>query len=184
MAEEKKLGGLIGGKKAGQVLLHDFAARGEVNQIKELMAAADVNAVDVHGETALHRAAANNQTVAIRVLVENKARIDAANREGNTPLHKAAENGHSRAISVLFDLGANINYQNRMGETPLHSSARNNHGVAMHDLLTIGGNLQLKNKRGQTAKAVAKASHANDAIAAINEYYSKQSLFNRIKNMF
>ena len=175
---------MIGGAKKSQVLLHDFAARGEVTQIKELLSVADVNAVDVHGETALHRAAANNQTIVIRLLVENKARIDVANREGNTPLHKAAENGHSRAISVLFDLGANINYQNRMGEAPLHSAARNNHGVAMHDLLTIGGNLKLKNKRGQTAKSVAKASHANDALGAIAEYYSKQSLIFRIKNMF
>jgi ankyrin repeat protein len=61
--------------------LHDAASRGDVEKIKEYIAQkVDVKVTDESGESALHRAAANNQPICARVLVEAGALPNAVSK--------------------------------------------------------------------------------------------------------
>jgi ankyrin repeat protein len=166
------------------VRLHEYAASGDVANLKALIGAADVNEIDARVETALHKAAANNHTVAIRLLIEHGAKLDVSNGQGNTPLHKAAENGHGRAVAVLIDLGAPVNKQNHNGETPLHLAIINNNAEVVRDLILLGANLKMGNRRGQNAQAIAKAYNCKEATVVIKEHYDQRSLWSKLKDKF
>lgn len=61
--------------------LHVAAIEGEVEEIKELLAAkAKVNEMDEQGYTALHYACAEGERRAAQVLIENGADVNAKNK--------------------------------------------------------------------------------------------------------
>lgn len=71
---------------------------------------AAIEAADnLFGMTALLAAASQNQTEALRVLLENGAKINARAKDRRTALMLAALLGHSDSLKLLLDRGAEVN---------------------------------------------------------------------------
>ena len=97
-----------------------------------------IDAVDSDRQAALHLAAANGRTGAVKVLASAGASIDAGNANGWTALHIAAAIGNVelirvrplnalqakcvtiRRLQILVEAGANVNASNFRKQTALH----------------------------------------------------------------
>jgi ankyrin repeat protein len=81
------------------------------------------DAIDAHGQTALHRAVRSGELGVIRQLLAGGADVDARDSDSNTPLHRAIQSGRQEAAKALIAAGADVNAVTRFGHTPLHLAA-------------------------------------------------------------
>jgi len=90
---------------------------------------ADVNAINVRGDTPMHLAVWENQRMnsvvgprstkdAVELLLNHGAKINAQNNNGDTPLHIAVRNNHISLVELLLSRNADCNITNRQGKTP------------------------------------------------------------------
>ena len=134
--------------QAGTTALHVAACQCDLAAMKAARASgADINGLDIDGNTPLHFAAGvrgemsgsplcvNRASVvnvvdrcraAIRYLVTSGADVNKSNRFGEVPLHFAAQNpwaasqGTALLVQDLLQFGADPNVTNNEGNTPLH----------------------------------------------------------------
>lgn len=100
----------------------EASMKGKDEILKALLAAgADPNLQDSRGWAALHFAAQDFQTGAVRILLEGGATVDLPDGNGNTPLSTAVFNSRERGeiIKLLLDAGADRNRENEHGVSPL-----------------------------------------------------------------
>lgn len=73
------------------------------------------------GETALHKACANDQAAVVSFLIERKANVNVKTKdEARTPLHVAAIRGSIATLNALFESSElDIDVQDKAGDTPL-----------------------------------------------------------------
>lgn len=108
-----------------QLALHRATMAGDVNRMRELLAAGiDKNATDLWSCTALHRAAEQDFAEAVRLLIASGMDVRARDMEGYTPLHFAAARGACTSLVDLLDAGACVRDRGQNGDTPLHSAVR------------------------------------------------------------
>ncbi len=89
-----------------------------------LKQAADVNAAQGDGMTALHWAAMKNDAELAQTLLYAGANVRATTRIGNyTPLLLAAKNGNAAVMEPLIANGADVNAATANGTTPLMFAA-------------------------------------------------------------
>ena len=106
--------------KAPDISIHDAAALGNIEAVKQHLAAG----TDVHskrgGRTVLHNAVSSRGRKEIVELLINKgANVNSKDVFGVTPLHLAALGGKTEIAKILIENGANINAKNKEGESPL-----------------------------------------------------------------
>ena len=83
-----------------------------------------------HGLTALQRAARNNDTDMVRLLLHHGSKPDARDSDGNVALHHAVQgttndaNDTSSCCQLLLEAQPRYLPQNRQGATPLHLAAQ------------------------------------------------------------
>src|SRR4051812_2852802 len=97
--------------------LHDAANKGDVGQIRQLVATgADLGERDAFGTpfTPLHHAAARGHPEAVTVLLELGADPNALAGDGSTALHWAAARGDRESVALLLAKGADPNIENFM----------------------------------------------------------------------
>ncbi|KAK3864886.1 hypothetical protein Pcinc_029469 [Petrolisthes cinctipes] len=82
-----------------------------------LLAEADVNSVDVVGNTPLHAAAQAGHNRIIKILLANHARLEACSQSGMTALHRAASKGKELTCNLLLRRGANPCAEDTEGRT-------------------------------------------------------------------
>ncbi len=110
--------------KAPDISIHRAARQGEIEGIKQHLAAGtDVNA-NHDGRTPLHGAALHSRTEIAELLIDNDADVDAKNEWGGTPLHNAALGGHKEIAELLIAEGANVNAKNKNGDTPMDTTQK------------------------------------------------------------
>lgn len=84
--------------------------------------------VDVADSTSgwrpLHRAVAENHSIIVNLLLEQKANVNACDRNMCRPLHLACEFGYLSLVKLLLSRGASSDCEDRMGVTPLKSAIR------------------------------------------------------------
>ena len=95
---------------------------------------ADINAVDMNGNTALHTAALNSQLSVIKLLLEKNPNLDIQNEVGNTALHLAVISGNIDIVGELVLKGANTRIRNDDGKYP-RDIARANNSAAIFEVL-------------------------------------------------
>jgi len=109
---------LAGGQEQEHELqtLHDWVTEGDVEKIAAMLEAADVNARDEEGCTALHFAADRGHADVVALLVGHGAEIDAQDVDGATALHYASLCENEEVCKQLLDLGADASVVNSSGE--------------------------------------------------------------------
>ena len=95
---------------------------------------ADINAVDINGNTALHTAALNSQLSVIKLLLEKNPNLDIQNKVGNTALHLAVISGNIDIVGELVLKGANARIRNNDRRYPI-DIARANNSAAIFEIL-------------------------------------------------
>ena len=111
---------LVGcGPPPPDISIHDAAGEGNIEAVKQHIAAGtDVDA-KTRGETPLLWAARFGQSQVAELLIAEGADVNAKNVVGQTPLHWAAMAGHKEIIELLIAAGAEVNAKTKRGETPL-----------------------------------------------------------------
>ncbi|MGJ4927208.1 ankyrin repeat domain-containing protein [Bradyrhizobium sp. HKCCYLS2038] len=117
------------------------------------------------GDSAVHMAAAAQQSRIISELISRGADVHARNRRGAQPLHYAADGGPGspawnpeaqvKIIAALVRAGADPNALDNSGVAPLHRAVRNRCANAVMALIKAGADPRLPNKRGSTPMQLA-----------------------------
>ena len=114
-----------------RTILMIVAGQGKWDLAKVLVeSGANVNATDVHGDTALMEACREGHLNIVELLIEHGANLNAAVNvgvgQGYTPLIYAAESGHVNVVKCLLKHDANINAK-KDGDTALIIAEKNGH---------------------------------------------------------
>ncbi|WP_339046401.1 ankyrin repeat domain-containing protein [Candidatus Mesenet endosymbiont of Agriotes lineatus] len=81
---------------------------------------ADVNAINLRGNSPLHLAVNQHCSITtIQMLLKRGAKVNALNGDGNGPLHIAASKHELLIMDELVKNGADVSIQNHSGITPL-----------------------------------------------------------------
>ncbi|WCJ27509.1 Ankyrin repeat family protein [Euphorbia peplus] len=125
--------------KEGSTVLHAAAAKGQVEIVKDLIAAFDIiKSTDHQGNTALHIAAYRGQSSVVEALIEaSPSLVSSMNNAGETFLHMAVSGLQTPAFKRLdrhielmkrlisgkkFNMEEIINAKNNDGRTALHAA--------------------------------------------------------------
>jgi ankyrin repeat protein len=140
----------------------DAAMQGNREAVKALLKqAADVNAAQGDGMTALHWAAMKNDAELTQTLLYAGANVRATTRIGAyTPLILAAKNGSASVIAPLLKAGADVNAPTANGTTPLMLAAASGNLDAVTALLDGGADVNARESvRNLTPAMFAAASN-------------------------
>lgn len=87
--------------------------------VQEEPSAANLDAADSLGFTALHAAALFDRTDMVQVLLTHGADIDVASPRGITPLHEACRFSSAEAVRFLLEANADASLRNTAGHLPV-----------------------------------------------------------------
>jgi ankyrin repeat protein len=125
----------------------------------------DVNARAADGSSALHRAAQNDDVVAVDRLLAHGAKVDAQTDLGVTALWIAASNSSSAMVDRLLRAHADPNIAPPTGVSPLMVAARLGNAAAVKALLAHGADPNAKETtHAQTALMWATANRHPDVV--------------------
>ena len=100
-------------------ILRAAIARGDLHRVRELLErGAPPNERGDHGTTALHWAAAADESEMVRALLQAGADPNARAADGCTPLHYAAREDAVRSVATLLHRGADPSIANDAGRVP------------------------------------------------------------------
>jgi ankyrin repeat protein len=155
--------------EGGKTALLRAAGAENAGMVKVLVEhAADVQAADARGVTALHLAAAAPQDARSRPMVSALlaagADVHAQNAFGLTPLFAAASKA---TVELLLDAGADIEHRDRSGNTPLTYAAMTWRPHAMRALLERGADPEAANLEGRCFIDMVRNHYGLDDDAAL-----------------
>lgn len=145
----------------------DAAMRGNKDEVRELLKqAADVNAAQGDGMTALHWAAMKADADLVQTLLYAGANVRATTRIGAyTPLVLAAKDGNAGVMEPLLKAGADVGARTSNGTTPLMLAAASGVADAVTVLLDHGADVNATEPvRGLTPAMFAAASNRAAAL--------------------
>jgi ankyrin repeat protein len=118
------------------------AGKGDIQQLRVLLTADNVDDVVGGGWTALHLSVQRSHFECVKHCIEMNANVNAGDLAGFTPLHYASLHGHIDIVRVLLDAKAIVHVKHNGGATPLYNTIKSKH-VSVAKLLI---------DRGQTVK--------------------------------
>jgi len=148
----------------------DAAMNGDKAAVRALLkSAADVNAAQGDGMTALHWAAISGDLELAQMLVFAGANVRATTRLGTyTPLFLASQQGHAPVIDALLKAGSDVKAGTPNGTSPLMVAAAAGKVDAVTALLDAGADVNAKDGvRAQTPVMYAAASNRADVITLL-----------------
>ena len=151
----------------------DAAMAGDVDAVRALLRqAADVNAAQADGMTALHWAAENDAAELAEMLIYAGANLEAGTRMGAyRPLHLASKAGNRQVVRVLLEAGSDIDAATTAGgANPLHFAAATGNVEVVAMLLDHGADIDtLESAWGQTPLMFAVANNRLSVVNALLE---------------
>ena len=140
------------GISAAESPIADAASRGDREAVKALLKeAADVNAAQGDGMTALHWAAMNGDLELAEMLIVAGANTRATTRLGSyTPLYLASQHGHGGVISALVKAGSDVKSGTPNGTTPLMVAAAAGKVEAVQALIDAGADKSAKDAHSES----------------------------------
>jgi len=148
----------------------DAAMNGDKAAVKALLkSAADVNAAQGDGMTALHWAAMSGDLELANMLVFAGANVRATTRLGGyTPLYLASQQGHAGVITALLKAGSDLKSGTANGTSPLMAAAASGRVEAVTALVEAGADVNAKDGvRAQTPLMYAAAANRADVITVL-----------------
>jgi len=148
----------------------DAAMNGDKAAVRSLLkSAADVNAAQGDGMTALHWAAMSGDLELAQMLVFAGANVRATTRLGTyTPLFLASQQGHAPVITALLKAGSDVKAGTPNGTSPLMVAAAAGKVDAVKVLVEAGADLNAKDGvRLQTPLMYAAAANRADVITLL-----------------
>lgn len=127
------------------------------DEIVELLikSSADINALDLGGNSVLHWAVFGCHTGCTRILIEHHAKTDARNNFGWTPLMQATARNYLEGVALLIASGVDINAAANDGLTALHKAAASGYLELVQLLLEQGADRKQKTRAGLTPMELA-----------------------------
>ncbi|VDN96723.1 unnamed protein product [Rodentolepis nana] len=157
--------------------------KGNLEIVKRLLDnTANINAVDVNGETPLMKAIRFGHLGCINQLVQHGADVNICDKYGNAPIHRAIQLGRLDIIQLLHRNNANSNACNNMGVTPLHIAVEKNSMSLSKYLISEGADINCVDGKGRSplmiAAKIGSAHHMRLLIdsGAIIELRDKEGL--------
>ena len=132
--------------------LRKACKKGDIEAVKQHLAAGvDVNA-KIGGETPLHFAALFGRKEVAELLIAKGADVNAKDAVvGFTPLHRAAYHGRKEVAELLIAKGADVNAKDKYGGTPLSNAAQLiYHKETIELLIAKGADVNAKDDDGDT----------------------------------
>ncbi|XP_026667466.1 uncharacterized protein LOC113464032 [Ceratina calcarata] len=168
----------------GSTILHLTIRRRrtDINLIKILVnSGADINCLDLHGDTPLHTAVRYRNMEAARLLIERKANVNAKSINGSTPLHLTAYHaftGMEDICRLLVERGADVNARRNRGDTALHIAAKKGFLDVVDLLCSSGADTDTPNRRGDTALHLASQERRKAVVRSLIAHDSDVNLKN------
>ena len=136
--------------KAPDISIHDAAKAGDIETVKQHLAAGtDVNAKDKYGRTPLYCAARRSHKEIAELLIAKGADANAKTGVGETPMQIAYQKGHTEIVELLIANGADGNAKGD-GQTPLHGAAYWGSKEIVQLLIAKGADVNAKTNNGTT----------------------------------
>ena len=134
---------------------------------RQLKIAADINATQVDGMTALHWAAYHDNPQLGAQLIARGANTTATNHYGISPLYLACLNGSGEFVKLLLRAGADPNTFISGHETALMTAARTGKVEPVNELIAAGAQINARERSGQTATMWAAAEGHVEVVDAL-----------------
>jgi len=146
---------------------------------------ADVNKVDVHGESPFHEAVGREQNIeVVKFLVSHGADINGKTKRGfycsdievdigDTPLHRAMKCPNADVIEYLISKGADVSARNNYGRTPLHEAMWGQCIKVVKLLVSNGADIKVKDNSGETPLHRAVEWRRNENVEVVKYLVSK-----------
>jgi len=151
--------------KYSQTALMIAAAEGLEQMASDLIkAGAEIDAVDVNKDTALHYAAQFKNPRLIELLLQAGANPNLKDKFGETPLIKCAYNGNRLGVISLLNHKADPSVAQPRWGTPLHFAVGHGDLKAVNLLLSHGAGVQARDRSGATPLLVSVKWYAHPWI--------------------
>lgn len=142
--------------KYSQTALMIAAANGYEQMASDLIkAGAEIDAVDVNKDTALHYASQFKNPRLVELLLEAGANPNLKDKFGETPLVKCACNGNRQGLVALLSRKADPSVAQPRWGTPLHFAAGHGDIDAVNLLLSHGAVIDSRDRSGATPLMVS-----------------------------
>jgi ankyrin repeat protein len=174
------------GISAAESPVADAAARGDRDAVKALLKqAADVNAAQGDGMTALHWASMNGDLELAQMLIFAGANVRATTRLGTyTPLYLASQQGHAAIIQALVKAGGDVKAGTPNGTTPLMVAATSGDVDAVRVLIDNGADVNAKDGvRLQTPIMYAAAANRAAVITLLASKGADLKATNKVSDL-
>jgi ankyrin repeat protein len=124
-----------------------------LDKLRGLLAQGNVNAYGASEQSLLHIGVSRSNADAVRLLLDEGARVDALDGNGSTPLVYAASRRNYDVAELLLKAGADPNLKGRLGMTPIRWAVTNSSGDfrLVRLLLQYGANPWIRNDAGSDA---------------------------------
>ncbi len=174
------------GLNAAESPIAEAAARGDREAVRALLKkAADVNAAQGDGMTALHWAAMNGDLELAEMLIVAGANLRATTRLGAyTPLYLASQQGHAPIIQALITAGADLKTGTPNGTSPLMVAAAAGDVAAVTVLVDHGADVNAKDGvRAQTPLMYAAASNRAAVVELLAARGAELTATSKVSNL-
>lgn len=130
--------------------LHEAAATGQFDRVRELATRENVNSAGADGFQALGLACYFGHEEVARWLIDAGADVNLAaeNAMKVCPIHAAAARRSPALVRLLLEHGADANARQQMGYTPLHSAYQHDDREIIDLLVAHGADPELKSDAG------------------------------------
>lgn len=156
--------------------LHDAAERGDLEQLKRLIAqGSDVNARDENEATPLHWAVYRGHITVARLLIAHGADVYANEHPFcAVPGQVASTAGDSTLTQLPNPPSANINENTDNGVTPLHWAAAGGYRAAVVLLISEGANVNAKTNESITPLQTATGMGHKNIVELLTQHGAKE----------
>jgi hypothetical protein len=130
-------------------------------------------------QPSLHKAVREGHEEAVKVLLDEGAKVHATNVRGQSPLHLAAMTDNVEVVRMLIDGGADIDVSepgNRI--RPLHNAATNGCTRVCEFLLKHGADMDAQTAQGDTALLLAAANGHADIVSLLLSFHADHGIRN------
>jgi len=162
-------------------VLWKIAETDNTDQVEALLACGvDINVGNIHGTTALMRAASNGRIRMVQSLLNHGADPNKSRNDGFTPLHLASFFGHAEVVRILVERGARVDAATRFGTSAqMWASARTFPAVVQ--VLRNNRSVHGPEKHPIPTRSIQQISHPEPDAVVINESKVAKTSTNQVQ---